>query len=859
MLRLLRRVSLPYLRASWGRTALVVGGIATGVALIVAINVLNTSVLENFRRSLELMAGPADLQITLGLGEVGFAEATSDEVARDSDVEIAVPLVRGTIALADDPAEALQLFGTDLTAEERFPRYRIALTTRRQEAAQTIVDPQAVLLPQGMAETFGVGVGDPLRVATPRGITTLTVRGLLQAEGMAAAFGNRIAVMDLTAAQQLLAKDGRVDQIDVILRPGADRRTVERRLAAALPPTLTVAPPAHRAVLYEQVLASVRAMLTGLSLVCLIAGAYLIYNTTATGAVERALTMAQLRFAGADRDQLFRLVLIETLVLGTIGALLGELMGLGLAYALRGMVGTGFNTLLQLRLPLESLTVDLAAQRAIIALGVATALAAAFAAARRIRALDPLDVLSRAGAQPSFRPPRSARLVLAALMMLALSACAFAIEIRLKSAAWGNVGSTIFNASVFVLAIPLVGWAARRWRTLLPSVFGPEGRFAVDGILRATTRAGITVGAIAGVVTASLTIASLAQSFRQSARDYVGNAIGGDIVVSAVTTEGGWLETPLPDALVADLRAIAGVRAVDTVRVLPGQRHRGERISIMALSDGPLDPARLPPRWYRQGDPERAAAAIQAGAGVSISLSLADRAGLAVGDPIELDTPTGRLALPIVGVVPDYASDRGTVIVGRRLFVERWQEPTVNRFLLLLESGASIPAVRERILARLGDRHRLRVDSRREAMDYIGRKIDDAFAFTDAIQLLIVIVTAAGIFDLLLSAIAERRRELGLWRLIGSDERVVGRAILIESATLGVFGAIFGAATGFASAAIWVLINYPYLLGFFLELHFAYLSAAMSVAVVLSMACGAGWVAARAALRQPILESIRAD
>ena len=132
MLRLLRQVSIRQLRASWGRTLLVVGGVATGVSLIVAINILNTSVLENFRHTIETVAGPADLQITLGIGEVGFDESVVEIARADPDVAAAVPMVRGTIALADQPSEALQLFGTDITAEEYLPRYQVALQTSRR-------------------------------------------------------------------------------------------------------------------------------------------------------------------------------------------------------------------------------------------------------------------------------------------------------------------------------------------------------------------------------------------------------------------------------------------------------------------------------------------------------------------------------------------------------------------------------------------------------------------------------------------------------------------------------------------------------------------------------------------------------
>src|ERR1043165_9704432 len=113
MFRLLRQISLRQLRASWGRTSLVVGGISTGVSLIVAINVINASVLENFQDTIELIAGPAQLEVTLGVGEVSFPESVARDVGKDRDVAAAVPLVLGVLAFADDPSETLELFGAD--------------------------------------------------------------------------------------------------------------------------------------------------------------------------------------------------------------------------------------------------------------------------------------------------------------------------------------------------------------------------------------------------------------------------------------------------------------------------------------------------------------------------------------------------------------------------------------------------------------------------------------------------------------------------------------------------------------------------------------------------------------------------
>src|SRR5437763_1468645 len=109
-----------------------------------------------------------------------------------------------------------------------------------------------------------LATGAGIRLSTPQGVSELIVRGLLETEGLAAAVGGQLAVMDLPAAQLLLGKEDRVDQVDVVLRDGADVNAVRRRLEDALPHVLTVAPPAQRAAQYDAVLASFQSMLSGI-------------------------------------------------------------------------------------------------------------------------------------------------------------------------------------------------------------------------------------------------------------------------------------------------------------------------------------------------------------------------------------------------------------------------------------------------------------------------------------------------------------------------------------------------------------------------------------------------------------------
>ena len=198
-------------------------------------------------------------------------------------------------------------------------------------------------------------------------------------------------------------------------------------------------------------------------------------------------------------------------------------------------------------------------------------------------------------------------------------------------------------------------------------------------------------------------------------------------------------------------------------------------------------------------------------------------------------------------------------MLSRPLLAERWSDSMVNHIHVLLEPGATADVVRQRIVDAIGDRYRLKLLSLREVVEYQSAGIDRAFAFTDAMQLLIVIVTVAGIFDLLVAAILERRRELALWRVIGADERTVRRSVVIESATIGSLGTVLGIAVGTVTAWIWVRFNLPYLLGFTLEYHFATTAAGWYGILAMAMAMLAGYCAAYYAMRESVLADLRAE
>ena len=425
MLRLLRSVSLRDYRAAPVRLALMIGGIAAGVALIAALGIINASVLSNFRASLERAAGKAALQVVLGTGEVGFEESALATVKEDAQVENAFGLVRGWLAATDDSGDTLQLFGVDLTTEA-MDSYDVRAAGEGIDELEFLNDPTSVLLTEEYATRRGIAVDDHVEFATPKGLQRLRVRGLLRAEGLATIFAGNLAVMDLPAAQRLLGKEGRVDQVDVLLPAGADVTAVRDRLAAALPSSLSVIRPALRGERFERVIGAFQAMLDGLSLLCLLAGVFIVYNTTATAVMQRARDLAIMLVVGAERRRIFLLVLTEAAIIGLVASILGVLIGLGMARLLLTLVAQSMGVIYQTRFAVESYTLTWGQIAWYCALGLGGSMAAALVPARKASRLDPLELM-----RPDFRErlaitAPNGKLVIAGAVLLVLTLAALA-------------------------------------------------------------------------------------------------------------------------------------------------------------------------------------------------------------------------------------------------------------------------------------------------------------------------------------------------------------------------------------------------------------------------------------------------
>src|ERR1044072_5189207 len=115
MLRLLRTISWRHVQHHRLRTSLTFLGMALGVAVIVAIAMVNRALTTSFQSTIEQIAGKAVLQVSNS--ESGMNEAVLPQVRDTEGVLDVAAAVDGFLPVRGARAERLYIYGVDLLTD----------------------------------------------------------------------------------------------------------------------------------------------------------------------------------------------------------------------------------------------------------------------------------------------------------------------------------------------------------------------------------------------------------------------------------------------------------------------------------------------------------------------------------------------------------------------------------------------------------------------------------------------------------------------------------------------------------------------------------------------------------------------
>jgi putative ABC transport system permease protein len=305
--------SLRYLIGHPWQVGLAVLGVSLGVAVVVSIDLANQSAKRAFALSTDAVAGRATHTIIGGLG--GLPEDLYRRLRVEAGVWTVAPVVEGYASipaegpqsLKEIPGRRFQLLGIDPFAEAPFRPY--LSDTANSDISALVTRPGAALISSDTARALGVNPGDTLEVSAGGIRHSIQLVGLIipDHEVSKQALAD-LLVADIATAQEILGVPGRLSRIDVVLPEGESAGPVLERIRAVLPPGVDIERSSARSESVEQLTRAFEINLTALSLLALIVGTFLIYNTMTFSVVRRRQLIGTLRAIGVTRGEIFTLV-----------------------------------------------------------------------------------------------------------------------------------------------------------------------------------------------------------------------------------------------------------------------------------------------------------------------------------------------------------------------------------------------------------------------------------------------------------------------------------------------------------------------------------------------------------------------
>ncbi|HEV2486366.1 MAG TPA: FtsX-like permease family protein [Terracidiphilus sp.] len=825
-------------------------GIALGVAVFFAIRTANSALLESLTLTVEHLAGKSTLEVTAG--ETGFPEETLDIVRATPGVQLAEPVIEVIVHTAFQDEGNLMILGVDTTGDQQLRQYEFDRSqTQIADPLTYLAQPNSILLSRAFAERHGLQIGDRFPIFTAHGKMDFVVEGIFKPTGVGEVFGGNIAVMDIYSAQVVFDRGHNFDRIDLMNSPAVSVGELQGRLHAKLPAGIEVMRPEMKGQALENAVTAMRLGMLITSFIALLVGVYIIFNSFTIAVNQRWKEIGILRAVGVERGNINAMFLGEALFMGVVGSIVGIVAGFyiailanrvmgSIAASVYGIVSTAVAPRLHLDLVLTS-----------FGLGVAASIAGAWMPARAASYLNPILALHNIESRQKESALGWGRTILGVAILLISM-----LLIQFSPSGVGTVAQFSYAALILlgltILLPMLVHWAARAIRPAMDRVGGSEGALAVDAMIQSPRRSAATVGALMVGLMFVYSTAAYIQSYKHMIARWTSQMLNSDLMVSTSTLLRS-TSYHFSEDLGKRISALPEVQYVEDVRftIIP---YNGDTAAVSA-SDMGFFFSRAS-NSVLGGNQRTMKDLMPRGQGVLVSKNFAARWKLKVGDRVHMDSPTGSLDLPVLGMLEDYRSDKGTIFMDRAVYKRYWNDDAVDFINIKLKPGQSATEVKKKIeQLTAGSEHAL-VYTNVEFRDWIGSLVDKFFLLNYMQLVVAVLVAVVGIANTLIISVAERRREFGIIRSIGGYRSQIRKMVLLEAFAISVVGVIVGAVAALFNIQFLSRTVSTVLAGYDVPFYFPWVLILETFPAVVAVSLVAGWIPARHAMRASVIEAI---
>jgi putative ABC transport system permease protein len=213
------------------------------------------------------------------------------------------------------------------------------LGTPARQAFEEALDRQGCIVTESFAHRHRVGRGDSLRLRVPAGSVALPVCGVFYDYSVDAG-----AVLVDRRLYARLWRDDRTESLALYLAPGADPQAVRRALLEAAGPALFLQATPNQALRARvlQVFDQTFRVTWALQAIAVVVSVLGVAGSLTALILQRGREIGVLRAVGALKRQVRVMVLVESGLLGAIGALLGCVAGVALSAILVHVINKQF-------------------------------------------------------------------------------------------------------------------------------------------------------------------------------------------------------------------------------------------------------------------------------------------------------------------------------------------------------------------------------------------------------------------------------------------------------------------------------------------------------------------------------------
>jgi putative ABC transport system permease protein len=244
--------------------------------------------------------------------------------------------------------------------------------------------------------------------------------------------------------------------------------------------------------------------------------------------------------------------------------------------------------------------------------------------------------------------------------------------------------------------------------------------------------------------------------------------------------------------------------------------------------------------------------------GVLVSEPFANKHGVRTGDVIKVALGAKEARFRVLDVYYDYSSERGYILVHRNTMLRYLPDPAVSSVAILLRAGVDLATARAEVESALID-HRVLVLTNRALREDAIRIFDRTFAITYALELVAVVVAVMGIAGALLALVIDRRREIGLLRVLGGARGQMRRLILFEAGLLGLLANVAGLALGLALSVLLIYVINKQSFGWTIQFHWPVGVLLGALTLVYAATVAAALLPARVAVRLNPIEVLHEE